>query len=59
MTLTPWQWLRQLLGLSYVVRSEPGWDPPPDKFGNTTLADGTPIRLTDYPDPPGKAHEEN
>jgi hypothetical protein len=45
--MTLWQRLRRLLGLSYVVRSEPGWDPPPDSHGNTTLADGTPIRLTD------------
>lgn len=45
MRMTLWQRLRERLGLSFVVKSEPGWDPPPDEFGNTTLSDGTPIQL--------------
>jgi hypothetical protein len=49
--MTLWQRLRRLLGLSYVVRFEPGWEPPPDEHGNTTLSDGTPIRLAGYPEP--------
>jgi len=43
-----------MFGLSYVVRSEPGWDPPPDEHGRTTLSDDTPIRLAGYPNPPAE-----
>ena len=47
--MSVWQRLRRLFGLSYVARSEPGWDAPIDEHGRTTLSDGTPIQLAPTP----------
>lgn len=45
-----YQKIRAYLGLPFVIRSEPGcwhtWGRPVGPGGETTLSDGTPIRLS-------------